>query len=958
MTRNVLRLIKTLGPILVTVTGFFVFYPPEHPAFAQSVARQATLILEQKCGQCHGASAQMSGLDLRTRENILRGGASGPAIVPGDAAASLLYRRIAGMEKPVMPMAPMTPLTAAEIATIRTWITQGAAWDTFTNATTTTKPVDNAYREKQFTAADREWWAFRKPARPDIPPTGNTRGQSHPIDAFVHEQLQQRGLTPAPRAGRATLIRRAYLDLLGLLPPPAAVDSFVNDKSPHAWEQLIDRLLASPHYGERWGRFWLDVVRYADSSGYEHDFDNANAWRYRDYVIRSFNQDKPYNRFLVEQLAGDELDDGDQDSLIATTFYRIGPRVRFREKDNPYYRYEYLDDTIRTVFQGMMGLSVNCARCHDHKFDPVTRLDYYRAMAMLNGQVEYNHPLAAPDVVATHEARKKTVEDQIRPLMQRVIAIEAPYRRAAFEKRLAKFPEEIQTAVRTPEDKRTPGQKLLAAQIVSMDIDPDAAATQNVAALYSRNRIKVSDRDQATRNQLLDQVEALVKQLPAPLPVAEGVRDGDYRLTPDGAGDEPLPGKGDRFNYGVDCCFLPQPGKPYAPPPVYFAANGQDVTHDQTSFVVQPGFLQVLAHDHKPVFRPPQKHISSGRRRALAEWIVSPGNPLTARVIVNRVWSWHFGRGLVATPGNFGKMGAAPTHPALLDWLAMEFMGKDSERMKDEGGRMKGSQERQKAKDKGQKAKIDGAQSRPASSFILHPSSLSSPWSLKRLHRLIMTSATYQMASGFAAPANMEKDAANVWLWRFPLRRLEGETIRDVILSASGQLNLQAGGPPFFPAIPPAVRDSYQMGRWVMTKEEPATWRRGVYSYWKRGLKYPMFEVYDQPDPNVTCETRNVTTVPTQALTLLNNEFVLIQAERLAERIAREAGDEMGRQARLLYHIAYSRAPEVDELARARTFMQKQRAYHQSQASANVSLLALTDLAHVILNTNEFVYIN
>jgi hypothetical protein len=536
-------------------------------------------------------------------------------------------------------------------------------------------------------------------------------------------------------------------------------------------------------------------------------------------------------------------------------------------------------------------------------------MDYYRSMAMIFGNVEYDHPLAPPAKVAEYERVQKEVNEQVRPLMRKVIEIEAPYRRAAFERRLAKFPEEIQVAVRTPEEKRTPGQKLLAAQIVSLDVDPDAAAAQNVTALYSRQRIKVSDADHAVREKLLDQVEEIMKRMPAPLPVAEGVRDGDYRLTPDGRGDEPLPGKGNRFDYGVECCFLPQPGQAYKVPPVYFAANGLDVAEDQKAPVVEPGYLSVLANDPLPIAHPPKNGVSSGRRRALAEWIASPSNPLTARVMVNRIWHWHFGRGLVPTPSNFGKMGVKPSHPELLDWLATEFIRQG--------------------------------------------------WSVKQMHRLIMNSEVYKQASSFSQAANLEKDPTNIQLWRFPLRRLEAEAIRDVILSASGQINLQAGGEPFFPAIPKSVRESYLQGKWVMTTEEPSTWRRGVYAYWKRGLKYPMFEVHDQPDPNVTCEMRNTTTVPTQALTLLNNEFVLIQARHLAERVLREAGGDPAKQILVLYRVALSREPERKEMEQSLGFLRKQRDYHTTRASGSDPVLAaLTDLAHVMLNANEFVYIN
>jgi len=873
--------------------------------------KQALTIIEEKCLQCHGDAMQMSGLDLRTRESALKGGAKGPVIVPGDVQASRLYRRAAGLEQPAMPMAPSPRLTPDDVAVLKSWIERGATWVTTAAKTANDKlpsPGGYSYQERPITEANRNWWAFRKPVHHSIPDVADERWKRNPIDAFVKKSLDEKGLTPAPQADRNTLVRRAYLDLTGLLPSPQEVDAFVNDSSPLAWENLIDRLLESSHYGERWGRFWLDVTRYADSSGYEQDYDIPNAWRYRDYVIKSFNRDTPYNRFIVEQLAGDEIEDRDPDSLIATGFYRIGPRVRFREKDNPYYRYEYLDDIIRTTFQGFMGLSVNCARCHDHKFDPISRMDYYRSMAIFSGYVNYDYPLAPPDKVAEHDKAKKEVEDQIRPLMRQIAQIEAPYKKAAYEARLAKFPEEIQRAVKTPEEKRTPGQKLLAAQIASLDVDPDNVNV-NVTANF-KPTVKVNDADNEARQKLVSQIEELQKKLPGPLPLAEGIRDGDYRLTPDGPGDEPLPGKGERFDYHLDCCFLPQPGRHYQPPPVYFGANGLDVAEDQKSFIVEPGYLRVLAADTAlAAHAPTNGNISSGRRRALAEWIASPENPLTARVMANRVWHWHFGHGIVSTPGNFGKMGSLPSHPELLDWLATEFIRQN--------------------------------------------------WSIKQLHRLIMNSETYKMASSYSTAQNKEKDPEDVYLWRFPLRRLEAEAIRDAILCASGQINLTAGGPAFFPSIPKSVRESYRQGIWTLTKEEPATWRRSVYSYWKRGLKYPMFDVHDQPDQNVTAEKRNVTTVPTQALTLLNNEFVLIQARLFAERVMNEAGDDAAKQIRVAYRIALGREPTQKEQEKFQEFMMKQRKYHEARMPADqVRLAALTDLAHVILNANEFVYMN
>ena len=816
------------------------------------------LILTQKCLPCHGPAQQMATLNLSSREAALKGGQSGPALVPGDAARSRLYRRVAGQDQPRMPLGGQ--LSEPEISTLQKWIDSGAAWDS---------------------ASARTWWAFRKPVRPATPPG------DHPIDAFLKKTLEAKGLTPAPAADRHTLIRRAYLDVIGLLPSPDEVDAFVKDGSPAAYEKLIDRLLASPHYGERWARHWLDVARYADSWGHIHDDDNPNAWRYRDYVIQSLNDDKLYTQFIQEQLAGDELDESSYDTLIATGFSRIGPRVLFREKQNPHYRYDYLDDLIGTTSRAFLGLTVSCARCHDHKFDPIPQADYYRIMSAFFPFVDYNHPLAPAGEAAEYERIKGEVESETRPLKDRVRQIEEPYRRALLQKRLETYPEEVRIAVRTPEEMRTPGQKLLATQMLSIGGG-------------GRQGLSMSPEDQAAARKLNAQIREMEKRMPRPLPVAAGIRDGDYRFTPDGPGDEPVPGTtAKRFKLDFPGSYIPQPSHPYSPPPL-IAVDGKPID-------IEPGFLTALA-DGKPVTaRPPaDRRPTSGRRRALADWIASENNPLTARVMVNRLWHHHFGRGIVATPSNFGTMGSLPTHPELLDWLASEFPRQG--------------------------------------------------WSWKKMHRLIMTSQAYQRSSAYSRAENLEKDPANTYLWRFPLRRLEAEAIRDLILSASGQLNLEAGGPPFFPALPASVHEAAKkVGKWVLTREEPSTWRRSIYSYWKRALKYPLFEVFDQPDTMVTCERRNTTTVPTQALTLMNNEFILLQSRHFAERVrALQPADEM----RAAYRLALSRDPSASEEKANRDFLAKQKGYHASRAARDAGLEALVDLCNVILNLNEFLFIN
>jgi hypothetical protein len=896
--------------------------------------RDVLPILEKKCFQCHGDQLKMGNLDLRSRASMLKGGDKGPAVVAGSSSRSLLIHRITGKVAPKMPMPPMPALTDQEIATLTSWIDQGATWQDAAPQTAATG-YGSDYKEKAITGQDRQWWSFQKPVRREPPQVADTRWSTNAIDRFVKSALDARSLTPAPQADKATLIRRAYLDLIGLLPTPAEVDAFRTDSSPKAYQNLIEKLLSSSHYGERWGRYWLDVVRYADSSGFEHDRDLPTAWRYRDYVIKALNDDKPYNTFLIEQLAGDELDEPTFDSVTATAFYRVGPRVRFREKDNPFYRYDYLDDIIRTSFQGFLGLSVHCARCHDHKFDPITRMDSYRSVAMFFGYVNYDHPLLPNELIHEWERKTREIVAAVQPLRKEVARIEAPYRKAQFEANQKRLPEEVQAAIRVPVEQRTAGQKLLAAQFErgsSGDGDPNfmgddpalsliTTAAQRAPNLseegqrYSTARraaalIKVSEQDEQRRAQLLEQIAELEKQMPPNPHAVEGIRDGDFRLAPDGPGDEPSPGKTYRPDYpDLGKSFLPEPGTEFQVPWVHFGANGLVVEDDNKGKVVPPGYLTVLANGTPPpAAKPPRRddYVSSGRRRALAEWMASAGNPLTSRVLVNRLWHWHFGRGIVATPANFGKMGVPPSHPELLDWLATEFIRQG--------------------------------------------------WSIKQMHRLILNSETYKMASAFYAAPNAGKDPENIYLWRYPMRRLDGEIIRDVILSASGQLNLKAGGPPFFPSLPKSVRDGYRQGKWILTKEEPATWRRSIYSYWKRGMKYPMFEVHDQPDANITTEKRNITTVPTQALTLLNNEFVLMQARFLADRVRQEAGEDPAGQIRTLYRIALSREPTATELTHQMEFVAKQREFRKAEQDAD--RLALTDVAHVMLNANEFVYIN
>jgi len=676
------------------------------------------------------------------------------------------------------------------------------------------------------------------------------------IDAFVDAQIKARGLAAAPRADRHKLIRRVALDLTGL--PPDSADYSLS------YEKAVEKYLASPHYGERWGRHWLDVARYADSNGYEHDYDRPNAWRYRDYVVRAFNGNKPFDRFLREQIAGDEFDEPTPDALIATGFLRNYAKVGYREKDNPQFRLEYLDDMIATLGRGVMGLTLQCARCHNHKFDPISQRDYYGMQAILWGYVEVDHPLTGKEEADRWRAANAAVEERLTEAKRELANLEKPYKDKLLPAKLKKFPANVLEAIAIPEDKRTPGQALLANQVLRTTNVPGAEAAKIM-----------TPEDAALRGKLLARIAAIEKERPAPIPVAMGITDGDYRFTPDGAGDEPAPGKGIRRE-AIEGSFLFDGKRPYKVPP---------------GVPVKPAFPKTLVTGNPPVELPPHDGRTSGRRRALAEWLVSADHPLTAKVFVNRVWHHHFGRGIVATLDNFGKLGDAPSHPELLDALAKDFVE-------------------------------DG-------------------WNVKNLHRRIVMTEAYRRESSFDHAGNLKADPENVFLWRFRMQRLEAEAVRDRILAVAGSLNREMGGPAVFPPLAPEVAAQMKNGIWKTQAEGPETWRRSVYVYRKRGLPFPFFEVFDLPDQNATCNRRNTTTVPTQALTLLNNEFVLAQAEKLAARVKESSVDPNG-QVGLVYEIALGRAPEPRERQLALDYLKTG---------------SLAGLSHVLFNTSEFLYL-
>jgi hypothetical protein len=763
---------------------------------------EAAEILERRCVECHSKASAKGGLDLSSRKALLRGGETGPSVAAGDPDRSLVWLLAARKQKPYMPH-KRDRLPDAELRVLADWIRAGTPY-----ARDLKPPVVPKAAGFAVTDADRNHWAFRP-----LPPA---RG-SLDIDAFLGEKLRAAGVEPAPAAGRESLIRRATLDLTGLAPSPAEVDAFVNDPAPDAWDKVVDRLLASPRYGERWGRHWLDLARYAETDGFEFDAVRPHSWRYRDYVIRSFNTDKPYDRFVREQLAGDELWPDDPEALIATGFNLLGPDM-VDSSDQIQRRQLTLSDMTDTTALVFLGLTMGCARCHDHKFEPLSQKDYYRLQAFFTPAAfrrETPVPTAAERLAC--ESEQKTYQSQ--PLVRELTALESAARERVRGKKLAKVTPEARMAVLTPPERRDTEQANLALE------------TEPLLEVSDKEIGEAMTPDERARRKAL-QDEAMKLPKPAPLPHA--------------------------MTLG--------PGKPVKT----FVLNRGEYT--QPGEEVAPGYPQVLGGAAAPP-----------TRSALADWIV--GQPLAARVMANRLWQQHFGCGLVATPSEFGPHGQAPSNPELLDALAAEFVARG--------------------------------------------------WSLKAMHRLLMRSAAYQRSLGPASP----HDPENRLFGRMNRRRLEGEVIRDCLLSVSGRLNTQMGGPGVYPPIPSEILKGSK--GWTVSPDPKDHLRRSVYIFSRRNLRFPFLEVFDAPDSNLSCPERGRSTTAPQSLTLLNAAEVLAASKATAERIEAEAKTPQERVT-LLYRLALSRRPSERELALAVGFL---------------STSPLTELCRAVFNLNSFVYL-
>lgn len=807
-----------------------------------SFDRDIRPILTARCLQCHGEKKQNGGLRLDTKSFAMRGGQSGSVIVAGKATESLLYIRVAAQNDDERMPPIGERLSTAELALLKAWIDAGVVWPE-RGGETGDKGNDRL-----------QHWAWQPIVRPKAPSSSNNI--RNPIDAFITAKLAAAGLKMSPEADRRTLIRRLSFDLLGLPPTPERVQQFVNDRSPQAYEKLVDELLASSRYGERWARHWLDVVHYGDTHGYDKDQPRPNAWPYRDYVIRALNEDKPYARFVEEQIAGDVLFPGTRDGMQALGFLSAGPwdfigHVELPETktDGKIARHLDRDDMVANTIGTFTSVTVHCAQCHNHKFDPISQEDYYSLQAVFSA-LDRADKKYFDDPAMT--ARFSQLDGRQRELAERRRVIERDAAKQAGET-VVKLDAQIAEAAKQPEKANVlAALKAKRAQLVDGAMKPET---------------------RAERDNLISELRQLNNDLsgfPKPDVVFAGT-----------------------VYYGIND-FRGTGATGGKPRPIYLLARGQVTTPGRE---VTPGALSMLTFQPAR-FALPKDAPEGERRAALAHWITDPNNPLTWRSIVNRAWQYHFGAGLVTTPNDFGRNGAKPSHPELLDWLAAEF--------RDNGG------------------------------------------SLKRLHKLIVTSATYRQSSNPPAAnpklrtQNPESiDSGNSLLWRQNRRKLEAEAVRDAVLAVTGKLDLTMGGPGWqdFVVERPEHSPHYEYG--LADPEDSKTWRRSIYRFIVRSQTQPWMTALDCADPSQRVDKRNESLSPLQALALLNNGFMITQAQHFAERLQQEKPSDLAAQIERAIWLAFGRKTTATE-------QQKYVAFAHSYG--------LPNLCRVLLNLNEFTF--
>lgn len=812
------------------------------------LARQVFDVLEWKCFVCHGRREQKGDLDLRTVAAILKGGKSGPAIRGGDAENSLLVKRIHADEMPPFKERypySVKPVTPQELSQIKRWITVGAPQPRYD-----VLDDDSA----RLTPEDRRWWAFQPPRRSSLPEVRALADARTSIDRFVLARLEQAGLSYSPEADRRVLIRRLYDDLWGLSPSAEEVDAFLRDDAPDAYERLVDRLLSSPHYGERWAQHWFDAAGFAESEGLESaDPVFPEMYRYRDYVVRALNADKPFDRFLTEQLAGDELASYREqpvltpeleNNLVATGFLRTAmdstrePAVNFYTN-----RLQVLDDTVEIVSSNLLGLSLRCAKCHSHKYDPISQRDYYRFAAIFAAAYspqDWLRPAErlVPLITAAEEAElakhNAKVQEAINDAQQQLDKLHEQYLPQLREKKIAALPVEAQAAVRealkTPPDQQSEAMK----QSLAPHAESIKVSVEELPSAFA-DYAKAAGPLQKSLNSAKSQLKSI--------PQAHALSDG----TADAA-------------------------------PFYLLNRGE---WNRRGARVSPGIPAVLATQEQTYrLEPPPHTVSTGRRLALARWLTRSDHPLTARVFVNRVWRDYFGRGIVATVGEFGRAGELPSHPELLDHLALQFV--------------------------------------------------ESGWSVKQLHRSIVLSATYRQASQVRSDARAI-DPENRLLWRMPLKRRDAESLRDSVLIIAGTLNERMFGP----SVPLETLLDGQ----VITPGKPQDRRRSVYMLHRRLSPETILETFDAPRMSTNCVERRKSTVVNQSLLLMHSRFMEEQASQLALRIRSEVSDDSSRQVDALFHAVLSRNASEAEQRRAVAFLN--RAGEEVDLLAELSLVLL-----------------
>ena len=743
------------------------------------------------------------------------------------------------------------------------------------------KPVSASPEDGAFTADELSHWSLQKVVRPELPRPSNSEWSRNAIDSWILKDLQFASIDPSKESDRNSLIRRATLDLTGLPPSLREIEAFLEDDYPDAYERMIDKLLASPSYGERWGRHWLDLSLFAESSGFEQDETRPNAWRYRDYVVEAFNSDKPYDRFILEQIAGDELWRDNTEARIATAFMRHYPEEG-NNKDILLARQEILHHVTDLVGSTFLGLTFNCAQCHDHKYDPIRQADYYRLQAFFaNIGHDDKIPLTTEDQLKQYEQRLAEYEHKTEHLWGEMDKLLSTVRKYSPKQLLARYPDYVIEAMSAPTGIRSPLQSQIAYIVNHKDCGTcPQRPPPHADPSFANDAKSLKDEAKKRFDDLKSELDQWKSLKPADVPRASGIID-----------------------IGEDA------------PPTSVLGVG---LYTQPRQEVAPGFLSIL--DAAPAkIQKPEGISTTGRRSTLARWLVDPKNPLTARVMVNRIWHHHFGRGIVGTPSDFGAIGDPPTHPELLDWLAHFFV--------------------------------------------------QSGWSIKQMHRLMMTSATYRQSS--IGRVDEKYDPNNRLLWRFSPQRLEAESVRDSALFVSGMLNKNLAGPSVFPPLPEGRPTP--VGGWKVSTNPADHVRRSVYIFVRRNDRYPMLEVFDFPDSHEACACRNQTMTAPQALTLLNGDQPAKWAKAFARRVMSESGDDRVLQVRMANQLAFSRLPDDWELKAALDFLDKQNVYLESEdamaansiavreQSSDIELesprvRAFNDYCLMLINSTEFLF--